>query len=98
MMRGAARRGLTTVITGVNMPCGENRAKRKDRAVRLERLESRRMLAAHVVGDPTVYATIQAAVNAAVAGGTVTVDAGTYPEQVVVDKRLTIKGAQAGVD
>src|SRR5690348_4692033 len=63
-----------------------------------EWLESRRMLAAHIVGDPTAYATIQAAVDAAPAGGTITVDAGNYGEQVFVSKALTIKGAQAGVD
>ena len=33
----------------------------------LEGLERRSLFAAHVVGDPTIYATIQAAVNAAAA-------------------------------
>src|SRR5256885_9483556 len=63
-----------------------------------ELLERRRFLAAHITGNPTVYATIQDAVDAAVAGNTITVDAGTYPEQVVIFKQLTIQGAQAGVD
>ncbi len=80
------------------MPARKNRKTPKASVLRFERMESRRMLAAHVVGDPTVYATIQAAVNAALAGGVITVDAGTYGEQVVVGKPLTIKGAQAGVD
>ncbi len=56
------------------------------------------LLAAHVAGSPAVYATIQGAVNAAPAGGVVTVDAGTYPEQVTIGKPLTVDGAQAGVD
>src|SRR5438093_2576847 len=64
----------------------------------IEKLEARQILAAHVAGDPTVYATIQAAVNAAVAGATITVDAGTYNELVTVNKKLTLKGARAGID
>ena len=64
----------------------------------LEILEERRLLAAHIVGNATVYSTIQAAVDAAVAGQTITVDSGTYPEQVSIFKQLTIKGAQTGVD
>src|SRR5437773_3528347 len=81
---------------------------RKERAVAIasrrfhegmEAVERRRLLAAHVVGDSTVYTTIQAAIDAAPAGGTVTVDPGTYEELVRVTKAgLTIKGAQAGVD
>ncbi|HET6249180.1 MAG TPA: NPCBM/NEW2 domain-containing protein [Tepidisphaeraceae bacterium] len=63
-----------------------------------EMLESRLLLAAHIVGSSTAYSTIQAAVNAASSGATITVDAGTYPEEVTVSKTLTIKGAQAGVD
>ena len=64
----------------------------------LERLEPRQLLSATVVGSPTVYPTIQAAVNAAPAGGTVRVTAGTYAELVTVAKPLTLLGAQAGVD
>ena len=63
-----------------------------------ERLEGRLLFAAHVAGSTTPYATIQAAVNAAPVGGVVTVDAGTYAEQVTISKTLTIRGAQAGVD
>ena len=78
----------------------------KNRSVRLsqaagsvvERLEGRQMMAAHVLGSTALYATIQAAVNAAPAGGTVTVDAGTYAEQVTITKSLTVRGAQAGID
>src|SRR5687767_15151345 len=61
-------------------------------------LERRRMLAAHVAGSSTIFATIQAAVNAAPDGGVVTVDAGTYHERVSVTKSLTIRGAKWGVD
>ncbi len=56
------------------------------------------MFTASVIGSPVVYPTIQAAVNAAPAGGTVRVSAGTYDELVTVNKPLTLLGAQAGVD
>ena len=46
---------------------------------------------------PGSYTTIQAAVNAANPGDTVHVCAGTYHENVLVNKALTINGAQAGV-
>lgn len=49
----------------------------------------------HVPGD---YPTIQAAINAASDGDTIIVAAGLYKENVVVNKSLTLKGAQAGVD
>jgi parallel beta-helix repeat protein len=39
------------------------------------------------------FATIQKAINESVAGGTVNVAAGTYDEQVVITKSLTIQGA-----
>src|SRR5690349_16522174 len=64
----------------------------------LESLERRQMLAAHIVGSSTVYSTIQAAVDAAVKGSVITVDAGSYAEQVTIGKQLTIRGAQSGVD
>src|SRR5438105_2917899 len=64
----------------------------------LETLESRQMLAAHIVGSATNYATIQAAINAASAGAVINVDAGTYTESVTVNKSLTIRGANASVD
>ena len=64
----------------------------------VEAMEGRLLFAAHVVGSPAVYATIQAAVDNAPAGGTVTVDAGTYAEQVTITQPLTIEGARAGVD
>ena len=63
-----------------------------------EKLEPRLLLAAHIVGSTTSYSTIQAAVNAAAAGAIINVDAGTYGELVTVNKSLTIRGAQAGVD
>jgi len=65
---------------------------------RVEPLEDRRMLAAHIVGSSTSYSTIQAAVDAAVGGATITVDPGTYNETVSIYKQLTLEGAQAGVD
>ena len=42
--------------------------------------------------------TIQAAINKASAGDTVNVAAGTYNEQVQINKTLSLKGAQAGID
>ena len=63
-----------------------------------ERLERRDLMAAHIVGSTTSYATIQAAVNAAVAGAVVTVDAGTYNETVTISKSLSIRGANYGKD
>jgi len=44
------------------------------------------------------FSTIQAGVNAAASGATVKVCPGTYPESVIVNKPLTIQGAQVGVD
>lgn len=41
---------------------------------------------------------IQAAVNSVVTGGWIVVDDGTYTGNVVIDKALTLSGAQAGVD
>ena len=65
----------------------------------LERLEDRTVPAAHIVGDATVYPTIQSAVNAANPGATVTVDPGLYNETVTINKAgLTLEGAQFNVD
>jgi hypothetical protein len=43
------------------------------------------------------YSTIQAAVDGTDEGGTITVPAGTYSENVVINKALTLLGANAGV-
>ena len=44
------------------------------------------------------FATIQDGLNAVAAGGTVYVAAGTYTEQVTIDKPVTLLGVQHGVD
>ena len=80
-----------------------NRKRKTGRRLRLESLEERRMLAVIVVDDDFAaddaaaghFTTIQAAVNAATAGDKIKVRAGTYEENVVVNKQLTIKGADA---
>jgi parallel beta-helix repeat protein len=46
-------------------------------------------------GTPT-YATIQDGINHATAGSTVDVCPGTYPEQVSINKRLTLQGIAVG--
>lgn len=50
------------------------------------------------VSPATTTPSIQRGVNAAVAGNTVNVQAGTYSEAVSVNKTLTLLGAQATVD
>src|SRR3954468_1360786 len=63
-----------------------------------EQLESRQMMAAHIVGNATNYATIQAAINVAASGAVINVDPGTYIEQITISKPLTLRGSQAGID
>jgi parallel beta-helix repeat protein len=76
------------------------------RRMRLEALEDRRMLAVFTVDDDFAandpaereFTTIQAAVDAASAGDKINVKPGTYEENVVVNKQLKIKGADASLD
>lgn len=55
-------------------------------------------VAADTINVPGDYDTIQEAVNAANPGDTIIVAAGTYNESIVVNKSLTLLGAQADVD
>jgi hypothetical protein len=74
--------------------------KRTSGRLHLEQLEERIAPTADPVLDVTTgkgYTTIQAAINAANNGDVITVAPGTYHESVVVNKSVTLEGAQAGV-
>ncbi len=47
-------------------------------------------------GGDAIYNTIQAAIDAAAAGDTIVIGAGTFAESVTVDKALTFQGAGSG--
>src|SRR5262245_15583901 len=49
-------------------------------------------------GTGGCFSSIQAAVNAASPGDTINVAAGTYTEMVHINKTVSLRGAQAGVD
>jgi pectin methylesterase-like acyl-CoA thioesterase len=49
------------------------------------------------VGPSGDFSTIQAAINAAGAGDTISIAAGTYNESLTINKALTIQGANAGI-
>ncbi len=44
------------------------------------------------------YATIQKAINAASAGDVIWVDAGTYTEDIILNKNVTLKGSKFGIN
>lgn len=50
------------------------------------------------VTSGNTYATIQAAIDAATVGQVIEVCKGTYNEEVVIDKAITLNGAKQGVD
>src|SRR5215831_17851125 len=55
-----------------------------------------RTLCVNPTGSAGCFATVQQAVDAAAERDTIRVAAGTYPEAVVIDKRLTIIGSVDG--
>jgi hypothetical protein len=66
--------------------------------LRLEGLEERCTPVVTDLSTLATFATIQAAVNAANPGDIIRADAGTYAENVTINKPLTLQGAQHGVD
>jgi hypothetical protein len=79
---------------------GQRRRSRDRASLRLEHLEDRFAPAVTDItpGHTGTFTTIQAAVNFANTGDTIVADADTYVEQVTINKSLTLKGANAGVD
>jgi len=53
--------------------------------------------AIRIVGSDNIYTTIQSAIDDASPGDTLIVEAGTYVEQVVIDKPLTLQGQPGAV-
>jgi titin len=91
---------MSSVGHGFQSARASKRLKHSKRGVSraFETLEQRRLLSARIIGNATVFATIQAAVDAAAANAVINVDPGTYSEQVTVAKTLTIRGAGASID
>lgn len=77
---------------------GGQRGSRRRASLRLDHLEDRLAPAVSILNTPGSFATIQAAVNAANPGDTINVDADVYAESVTINKSLTLKGANAGVN
>lgn len=56
------------------------------------------LLLVHNITQGTDHVTIQGGVDNAVAGDVIEIDPGTFEENVVIDKSLTLRGAGAGTD
>jgi nitrous oxidase accessory protein NosD len=81
---------------------GQRGAGRPNRPARarfsVEALEARLVPAVRDLTTGFSYPTIQDAVNGANPGDTIRADPGTYHEHVVINKPLTVQGAQVGVN
>src|SRR6185436_17310057 len=55
-------------------------------------------LCVNPAGSGGCFTTIQAAINAAGTGDTINVAPGTYTENIFLNKKVTLNGAQAGMD
>ena len=94
---GWSRKRLVHLPVGV----GQRSKSRPSVQLRLGTLEERCTPAGTPVHDLTSgmnFATIQAAVTAAAANDVILIDAGTYAENVTINKALTLEGAKHGMN
>jgi uncharacterized repeat protein (TIGR01451 family) len=91
-----SRRSFSSLLwpSALKTSLSSGRSLEQRRLLSIEPLEARRLLAAH--DGANTFPTIHGAINAANPGDTITIDAGTYNEQVNVDKQVNLQGAGSG--